>query len=65
MANAAGTKPILLIKKVGGLFLVVVGFLLAASGLGSDSRALTMFGILMLVGGLALLVLKIMRRNAP
>ena len=61
---AAGT-PMLLIKKVGGLFLVVVGFLLMASGLGSDSRALTTLAILMLVGGLALLVLKIMRRNAP
>ena len=64
MANAAGT-PILLIKKVGGLFLVLAGFLLLASGLGSDSRALTTLGSLTLVGGLALLVLKIMRRNAP
>ena len=65
MANTAGATPTLLIKKIGGLLLIVVGFVLAASGLGSDSRALTVVGGLVLAAGLALLVLKIMRRNAP
>jgi Flp pilus assembly protein TadB len=55
--------PSLLGKKLGGLFLVIVGFLLIAAGVSVPSTGLTIFGTLVLAVGLILLVLKIMRRN--
>jgi membrane-bound ClpP family serine protease len=53
----------LLGKKIGGLFLVILGFLLIAGGVAMPSTGLVIFGTLVLVVGLILMVLKIMRRN--
>jgi hypothetical protein len=65
MPDYADTSPTLLIKKMGGVALLVLGFLFIALGYINDSNALAMFGGLVLLGGLALLVLKIFRRNQP
>ena len=63
MTAYAGEKPILLLKKLGGLLLVIVGCFLMAVGLNSGAMAPTAIGSLLLAVGLGLLVLKIMRRN--
>jgi hypothetical protein len=63
MTAYAGEKPILLIKKLGGLVLVILGCLLAATGYSTGGTALGIIGIGLLAGGLLLLVLKIVRRN--
>jgi hypothetical protein len=63
MAAYASEKPILLIKKLGGVILLLFGFLLTAMGFNGGSTGLTVFGILLLVGGLLLLAAKIFRRN--
>jgi hypothetical protein len=63
MTAYAGEKPILLIKKLGGLVLVILGCLLAATGYNTGGTALGIIGIGLLAGGLLLLVLKIVRRN--
>jgi uncharacterized membrane protein HdeD (DUF308 family) len=59
----AGERPILLIKKLGGVLLLVFGLLLTALGFNSESTGLTAIGILLLAAGAILLVLKIIRRN--
>ena len=63
MTAYAGEKPVLLIKKLGGLFLVIFGCLLAATGFNTGTTALSVAGLFLLAGGVALLVLKIARRN--
>lgn len=55
--------PSLLGKKLGGLFLVILGLVLIAIGVSTDSTGLIVFGTLVLAAGLILMVLKIMRRN--
>ncbi len=62
MAIAAET-PILLVKKVGGILLLLFGLLLTALGLTGDSGWLTTIGIILLVAGAIVLTLKIIRRN--
>jgi hypothetical protein len=64
MVAHAGEGPILLAKKLGGLFLVILGCILTASGVSLPSTTLTTLGALLLIAGGILLVLKIMRRNA-
>jgi len=59
----AGERPILLIKKLGGILLLFFGLLLTALGLSDDSTGLTTLGILLLAAGAILLALKIIRRN--
>jgi uncharacterized membrane protein HdeD (DUF308 family) len=59
----AGESPILLIKKLGGILLLLFGLLLMALGFDSESTALTAIGILSLAAGAILLALKIIRRN--
>jgi hypothetical protein len=59
----AGEKPILLIKKLGGLFLLLFGLLLAGLGFRDGSTSLIIIGILLLAAGVVLLALKIIRRN--
>jgi hypothetical protein len=59
----AGESPILLIKKLGGIVLLLFGLLLTALGFDSESTALTAIGILSLAAGAVLLALKIIRRN--
>ena len=65
MATYVSEKPVLLIKKLGGILLLVIGLLLAASGLNGGYHGLTLIGALLLVTGVALIVLKIVRRNQP
>jgi hypothetical protein len=55
--------PILLVKKLGGLLLLVLGLLLVAMGFNADSTGLTVLGAVALACGAVLLVLKIRRRN--
>ncbi len=55
--------PSLLGKKLGGLFLVILGLVLIAIGVSTESTGLVVFGTLVLAVGLILMVLKIMRRN--
>jgi uncharacterized membrane protein HdeD (DUF308 family) len=63
MTAYASEKPVLLLKKLSGLLLVIFGCFLMALGLNKGAVALTAVGSLMLSVGLALLVLKIIRRN--
>ncbi|CAN7357526.1 hypothetical protein LJR220_003181 [Bradyrhizobium sp. LjRoot220] len=55
--------PILLVKKLGGVLLLLFGLLMTALGLSSDSGWLTAMGIVLLVAGAVFLALKIIRRN--
>ena len=55
--------PSLLGKKLGGLFLVIVGLLLIALGVSTQATGWVVFGTMILVAGLILMALKIMRRN--
>ena len=57
--------PMLAFKKLGGLFLLVVGLLLVAAGIVNETTGLTVLGGLCFVAGTILLVLKIARRNQP
>ncbi|QQO17460.1 hypothetical protein JJB99_15635 [Bradyrhizobium diazoefficiens] len=54
---------VLLVKKLGGLFAIIVGCLLTAIGVTFESSGTTLFGVLFLVLGAGLMVLKIVRRN--
>ncbi|MCW2219600.1 hypothetical protein AB7008_31930 [Bradyrhizobium sp. 521_C7_N1_3] len=54
---------ILLAKKLGGLFTIILGCLLTAVGVTFEYSGTTFVGVLLLVLGAVLLVLKIMRRN--
>jgi hypothetical protein len=62
MAIAVET-PVLLVKKIGGVLLLLFGLLLTALGLSGDSGWLTTIGLVFLVAGAISLTLKIMRRN--
>jgi hypothetical protein len=63
MTAYASEKPVLLLKKLGGLLLVIIGCILTATGVETGAMALTAGGIVLLSIGLGLLVLKIIRRN--
>jgi hypothetical protein len=63
MAAVEGGTPVLLLKKMGGMILLVVGSALAAVGFGSDVRGLGVVGLLIMALGLVLLILKIVKRN--
>jgi hypothetical protein len=63
MKAQASEAPILLVKKLGGLLLLVLGLLLLAMGFNADSTGVTVLGIVALACGAALLALKIRRRN--
>ena len=63
MVAQASDGPLLLVKKLGGLFAVIIGCLLTAVGVTFEAPDTTIVGILFLVVGAVLLVLKIMRRN--
>jgi hypothetical protein len=56
-------SPILLIKKLGGLLLLVIGLVMTALGANYGSTAVIMLGTVVIVAGIALLALKIYRRN--
>jgi membrane-bound ClpP family serine protease len=63
MVARAGEGYLLLGKKLYGLLLIILGFVLTASGIYSTSMGLATLGILSLIAGLVLLALKIARRN--
>jgi hypothetical protein len=63
MVAQAGEGPILLIKKLGGMILIVLGCLLTAVGLNLGSIVQIALGVALLAGGMTLLALKIVRRN--
>jgi membrane-bound ClpP family serine protease len=63
MVARAGEGYLLLGKKLYGLFLIILGFVLTATGIYSTSTGLATLGILSLIAGLILLALKIVRRN--
>ncbi|WFU28239.1 hypothetical protein QA649_19045 [Bradyrhizobium sp. CB1717] len=54
---------VLLAKKLGGLFAIILGCLLTAVGVTFESDSTTLVGVLFLALGAVLLVLKIVRRN--
>jgi uncharacterized membrane protein HdeD (DUF308 family) len=53
----------LIVKKSAAIALLLLGIILLVIGLFEDVSALTALGVLALLGGLFLLVLKIVRRN--
>ncbi|MCM2503802.1 hypothetical protein NDN16_08970 [Aureimonas altamirensis] len=55
----------LVLKKLGGIVALVAGFLVAASGYRSDSIAMIVFGIVLILLGAFLLFRKIEMRNRP
>lgn len=63
VTRTTGEGPILLAKKIGGLSLVILGFLTIATGINLSSPILIVLGTLILAAGVAFLVLKIVRRN--
>lgn len=63
MVAHIGEGPIFLTKKLGGLMLIIVGCLLTALGVSAGYTGLTAIGIVLLVAGAILLVLKIVWRN--
>lgn len=63
MAAYATEKPILLVKKIGGALLLLCGLLLTALAYSDGSRGLMVLGGLLAAAGVALMVLKIVRRN--
>jgi drug/metabolite transporter (DMT)-like permease len=63
MATHAEGSSVLLLKKFGGLFLIVFGLLLMGTGYGGNYSGVTTLGVLLLIGGMILLALKIARRN--
>jgi hypothetical protein len=54
---------VLLVKKLGGLFAIIIGCLLTAVGVTFESGGTTFVGVILLILGAILLVLKIVRRN--
>ncbi|MHC2627031.1 hypothetical protein ACVIW2_009063 [Bradyrhizobium huanghuaihaiense] len=54
---------VLLAKKLGGLVAIILGCLLTAVGVTFESGGTTLVGVLLLIVGAGLLVLKIVRRN--
>jgi uncharacterized membrane protein YjjP (DUF1212 family) len=64
MATSTVQGPTLFIKKLWGLLYVILGCLGTAIGFEIGSTWLIAAGIIALVVGVSLLVLKIMRRNA-
>jgi hypothetical protein len=65
MATFTSGHPVLLIKKLAGVFLLIIGLVLAGTGLSQSYDGLTVIGTLVLVTGIVLLILKILRRNQP
>jgi hypothetical protein len=54
---------VLLVKKLGGVFSIIIGCLLTAVGVTFESTGTIVVGVLFLALGAVLLTLKIIRRN--
>jgi hypothetical protein len=63
MVASASDGHVLLVKKLGGLFSVIIGCLLTAVGVTFESSSTIVVGVLFLALGAVLLTLKIIRRN--
>ena len=63
MVATANDGYFLLVKKLGGLFSVIIGFLLTGVGVTFESTSTTVVGVLFLALGAVLLAFKIIRRN--
>ena len=63
MTTSAVDGMMLLMKKVGGLILVLLGCLGVGIGFGTDSMGLVAVAVVALAVGIVLLMLKIVRRN--
>lgn len=63
MATGAGDRPVLLMKKLGGFFFIILGCLLTAVGANSSYTAVTVLGVILLTAGVILLIFKIIRRS--
>jgi hypothetical protein len=63
MNSDESQAPILLGKKLGSLFLLLVGFLLLGMGYNYRSTSAMVLGGVALAGGAVLLAIKIRRRN--
>ena len=63
MATRAVDGSVLFAKKLGGVFAMIVGALIVAIGADVGSSITIAIGILFVVVGAILLVLKIIRRN--
>jgi hypothetical protein len=63
MVASASDGHILLVKKLGGLFSVIIGCLLTGVGVTFESTSTIVVGFLFLALGAVLLTLKIIRRN--
>ena len=63
MVTQTSDERVLLTKMLGGLLAIIVGCLLTAVGVTFESSGTTFVGVLFLVLGAGLLVLKIVRRN--
>jgi succinate-acetate transporter protein len=63
MVASTSDGHVLLVKKLGGLFSVIIGCLLTAVGVTFESTGTIVFGVLFLALGAILLTLKIIRRN--
>jgi hypothetical protein len=63
MATRAVDGPILLAKKLGGVFAMIVGGLIVAIGADAGSSVTIAIGVLFAIVGAILLVFKIIRRN--
>jgi hypothetical protein len=63
MVASTSDGHLLLVKKLGGLFAIILGCLLTAVGVTFESTSTMVVGILCLALGAVLLTLKIVRRN--
>ena len=63
MVANAGQGPILLMKKLSGMFSLVLGGVLTAYGYSVESTGTVIVGVALLALGAILLALKIIRRN--
>jgi drug/metabolite transporter (DMT)-like permease len=63
MAAQTSEKSILLLKKLGGLILLICGVVLAALAYEDGSTGRVILGVLLAAAGIMLMVLKIVRRN--
>lgn len=61
----ADDKSALLVKKLGGLALVILGLVVGGFGFSTGVTWVATVGVVLLLAGIVLLVLKIVRRNQP
>jgi len=63
MVASTSDGHFLLVKKLGGVFAIIIGCLLTAVGVTFEYSSTTIIGVAFLVLGAVLLTLKIIRRN--